>query len=77
MPIIQRFATVTIRMYADDHHPPHFHIVDADFQVLMRISDMAIIAGAARKNQIAEALAWAKSNRDLLALKWIELTERG
>ncbi|WP_425351471.1 DUF4160 domain-containing protein [Methylocystis bryophila] len=32
-------------MYADDHRPPHFHIVAPDFQVLVRISDLAVIAG--------------------------------
>jgi hypothetical protein len=47
-------------MYADDHRPPHFHLVGADFQVLVRISDLAVIAGEARLAQIAEALAWAE-----------------
>jgi hypothetical protein len=32
-------------MYADDHHPPHFHIVGPEFQVLVRISDLTVIAG--------------------------------
>jgi len=34
-------------MYADDHRPPHFHIVAPDFQVLVRISDLTVIAGDA------------------------------
>jgi len=29
----------------DDHHPPHFHIVGPEFQVLVRISDLTVIAG--------------------------------
>jgi hypothetical protein len=77
MPTLQRFGAASIRMYADDHHPPHFHIVGADFQVLVRIADLAIIAGEARKSQIAEAMAWAKTHREKLALKWVELNERG
>lgn len=76
MSTLQRFGAASIRMYADDHHPPHFHIVGADFQVLVRIVDLTIIAGAARKAQIAEAMAWAEHNRELLALKWVELNER-
>jgi hypothetical protein len=64
-------------MYADDHHPPHFHIVGVDFHVLVRISDLTIMAGHARKTQIVEAMAWAKDNRQMLALKWVELNERG
>jgi len=77
MPTLQRFGTVTLRMYADDHHPPHFHIVGQDFQVLVRISDFSIIGGDARPRQIAEALDWAKRNQRELALKWTELNERG
>jgi hypothetical protein len=41
MPILQRFGSVSVRMYADDHHPPHFHIVAPDFQVLV-----SMISGA-------------------------------
>jgi len=48
MPTIQRFGAVSVRMYADDHLPPHFHIVAPDFQVLVRISDLTVIAGEAR-----------------------------
>jgi Domain of unknown function (DUF4160) len=76
MPTLQRFGAASIRMYADDHHPPHFHIVGADFQVLVRISDLAVIAGEARKAQIADAMLWAENNREFLALKWVELNER-
>jgi hypothetical protein len=63
-------------MYADDHRPAHFHIVGADFQVVVRIADLAVIAGTARRAQIAEAMAWAGQHREILALKWVELTER-
>ena len=76
MPTLQRFGTASIRLYADDHRPPHFHIVGADFQVLVRIADLTIIAGRARKAQIAEAMLWAEQHRELLALKWVELNER-
>ena len=77
MPTVQRFGAVTVRMYADDHRPPHFHIVAPDFQVLVRISDLRTIAGEARPAQIAEAIAWARAHRKSLALKWAELNERG
>jgi Domain of unknown function (DUF4160) len=64
-------------MYADDHLPPHFHIVAPDFQVLVRISDLTVIAGDARPAQIAEVIAWARAHRERLALEWAELNERG
>jgi hypothetical protein len=77
MPTLHRFGAVSVRMYADDHRPPHFHIVAPDFQVLVRISDLTVIAGQARPDQIAQVIAWARENRESLALKWTELNERG
>ena len=77
MPTLQRFGAVSLRMYADDHRPPHFHVVGPDFQVLVRIADLAVIAGEARPAQIAAAMAWAAERKEALALKWIELNERG
>ena len=76
MPTLHRFGAVSVRMYADDHHPPHFHIVGHDFQALVRISDLMVIAGQARPAQIAQSLAWARMNQEMLALKWAELNER-
>ena len=77
MPVLQRFGAISVRMYADDLHPPHFHIVAPEFQVLVRISDLTVIAGEALPAQIAQALAWAQTHREMLALKWAELNERG
>jgi len=77
MPTVQRFGAVIVRMYADDHAPPHFHIEAPDFEVLVRLSDFAVIAGEARPREIAEVLCWAEQERTFLALKWAELNERG
>ncbi len=77
MRVLQRFGTVSVRMYSDDHRPPHFHIVAPDFQVLVRISDLVVMAGKARPAQVVEAMAWAQAHQEMLALKWVELVERG
>ena len=76
MPTIHRFGSVSIKMYADDHNPPHFHIVSTDFQVLVRISDLSIIEGDGKPSDLAEALVWARLKQPSLALKWAELNER-
>jgi hypothetical protein len=65
-----------ICVHADDHRPPHFHIVGPDFQVLVRIADLAVIAGRARPGQIAPAMRWAALEKTFLAAKWAELNER-
>jgi hypothetical protein len=78
MPTLHRFGAVSVRIYAEDHRPPHFHIVAADLQVPARISDLAVIAGEARPAQIAEVIALdAGASRESRTLKWAELNERG
>jgi len=77
MPTLQRFGAIVVRMYADDHAPSHFHIEAPDFEVLVRISDLSVIAGEARPAQIADVLRWAERERPTLTLKWAELNERG
>jgi len=77
VPALQRFGAVVVRMYADDHAPPHFPIEAPGFEVLVRISDLAVIAGEARPGQIAEVLRWAEQERPALTLQWAELNERG
>lgn len=76
MPTLMRFGTLQLRMYADDHRSPHFHLVGPRVHVRVRISDLAVIAGRARPAEIAEALAWAREQTTLLASTWANLNER-
>ncbi len=77
MPILRRLGSVSVRMYADDHSPPHLHLVAPDFHVLVRLSDLRVIAGESRRAQIAEALAWVHTHQESLTLRWVELNKRG
>ena len=77
MPTLKRFGAIVVRMYADDHAPPHVHIEAPDFEVLVRLSDLTAIAGSARPSQITEVLRWIEDGREALERKWIELNERG
>jgi hypothetical protein len=76
MPTLARFGAIYIRMYADDHRPPHFHIIGPKLQVLVRISDLTVIAGRARRSEIAAALAWARQQQAFLVHTWNVLNER-
>ncbi len=77
MPVIHRIGRISIRIYADDHRPPHFHIASPEFEVIVRIADLAVIAGQAPQRAIAPAIAWARKNRQMLAARWNELNARG
>ena len=76
VPEIIRFARCVVRMYADDHRPPHFHVVGSDFAVMVDVSSLAVISGEAGLKDIAEALAWAGEHQTMLVRFWRELNER-
>lgn len=45
MPTICVFYGISIRMYYDDHNPPHFHVFYGDFAAKLAIESGNIIAG--------------------------------
>ena len=46
MPEICRFYGIIIRMYYDDHNPPHFHAVYGDDEASVNINTLAIFSGS-------------------------------
>jgi len=46
MPEISRFYGIIVRMYFDDHAPPHFHAFYGDDSVVIDIQFLAVSSGA-------------------------------
>jgi hypothetical protein len=76
MPTIVKLGNIAIRMFADDHNPPHFHIVTSDYQALIALSSMSVIAGEMDRRSLDIALEWARQNKALLEQEWERLNER-
>ena len=45
MPVISYFFGIYIRMYHDDHNPPHFHAEYQGHEALFAIEDGRMLAG--------------------------------
>jgi hypothetical protein len=73
MPTLVKLGRVQIRMFADDHAPPHFHIWTPDDEALVLIEDLVVSRGILRKQDLEVAMAWARDNIDLLQEYWIKL----
>ena len=74
MPVIQRFSQPRVRINANDHSPPHFHVLLNDGrEAWVTIAELKIVYGKVQAREIAEVLAWADINRDMLAAKFEEL----
>lgn len=76
MPTVHRLARATIYIYPDDHPPPHFHMRGPHSNVQVEIETLQVMRGSYRAVDLAEAITWAKQNRQLLREKWSEFNER-
>ena len=76
MPTLARLGNVLIRMFADDHDPPHFHVVTPDHAATVLIADLTILTGRIDRRSLDTALEWARNNRELLRNEWTRLNER-
>jgi len=72
MPTLARFSGFEIRMFFEDHNPPHVHVVGPDFEILVAIRDGSVLAGKAPASARRTALIWIAHNRESLLTKWKE-----
>ena len=76
MPVIQRFASCRVAINPRDHAPPHFHVLLNDGrEAWVAIATLEILHGKVSVREIADALAWARSNQAMLADKFEELQQ--
>jgi len=73
---VVRLAAVSIYIHADDHAPPHFHIVGPDTDLQVAIKTLQVMRGCYRAAYLAQAITWAAENQALLRAKWNEYNER-
>ncbi|HYG64388.1 MAG TPA: DUF4160 domain-containing protein [Thermoanaerobaculia bacterium] len=70
MPEICRFYGIIIRMYFDDHAPPHFHAEYGEREILMDINTLAVIAGKLPPKAMGLVVEWATLHQEELRLTW-------
>lgn len=56
MPELCRFFGIIIRMYYNDHDPPHFHAVYGDDEALIGIDTLSIIRGEFASSSIGDGV---------------------
>ena len=70
MPSISEFYGLIIRMYFNDHAPPHFHAVYAEFEAHYDIRTLDVLRGALPRRAHALVLEWATLHRSELMEDW-------
>jgi hypothetical protein len=67
MPEISRFFGIVIKMFWNDHHPPHFHAFYGDEEALVDITSLSLFAGHLTPRALGLVMEWsALHQRDLL-----------
>ena len=59
-----------VRMYYDDHNPPHFHVIYGEYEAQISIETLEVLKGSLPKRALALVLEWAAENRDELRNDW-------
>ena len=70
MPTISYFYGIAIRMYLNDHVPPHFHAFYGEFSATVLISSGEILEGKLPKTAANLVKEWTGLNRPALLTDW-------
>ena len=73
MPVLQKFASSRVVMYAADHLLAHVHVILRDGRECTVELDSRKIVGRVTAREIREALQWIESNRAYLHEEWRRL----
>ena len=75
MPTISEFYGIIIRMFFDEHAPPHFHAEYGEFKASVSILSLEITEGRLPRRAQELVLDWAELHQNELMENW-ELCRR-
>ena len=70
MPEISRFYGIVIRMYYNDHLPPHLHAEYGGTEMVLGIDTLAVIAGKLPARATGLVMEWAVQHQAELQNAW-------
>ena len=70
MPTISVFYGILIRMYFNDHPPPHFHARYGEFEATVAIETLEVIEGELPGRALILVREWAMIHREELRENW-------
>jgi len=70
MPQISNFFGIIIRMFYDEHNPPHFHAQYGEYSCCINIHTLAVIEGYLPARALGLVVEWAILHRNELLNNW-------
>ena len=75
MPEISRFYGILIKMFFNEHNPPHFHAEYGEFKAIITI-DKGIVEGKMPKIALKLIFDWLDLHKDELIENWKNIEKK-
>ena len=72
MPELSRFYGIVIKMYYNDHNPPHFHAEYGSEQMVVNVGTLAVIGGRLPPRATGLVMEWAAQHQRELQEAWLQ-----
>ena len=76
MPEISRFYGILIKMYFNEHNPPHFHAEYQDYKITISIKE-GIVEGQMPKRALKLIFEWFEIHKEELLENWNSIEKTG
>jgi len=73
---LHQVGKLIIRVYANDHLPPHFHAITPDLEALIEIKTLAVLRGHLSPQATRTVMSWATRNRATIVAEWNRINPR-
>ena len=70
MPIISNFFGIIVRMFFNEHAPPHFHVEYAEYKASVNIQKLELMEGKLSRRAQELVLDWAELHQKELLEDW-------
>jgi hypothetical protein len=70
MPTVATVQGAKLLFYANDHPPPHFHVLFAEYRAVIDIKTLKLVRGDLPKAKLRAVVRWATPRRAALLEAW-------
>ena len=70
MPELSRFYGIVVKMYYNDHNPPHFHAEYGSDQMVVNANTLGVIGGRITPRATGLVMEWAAQHQAELLRAW-------
>jgi hypothetical protein len=70
MALIARIEGAKLLMYANDHPPPHFHVLYAEHRAVIDIRTLRLSRGELPKSKLRAIVTWGRTRQRALLGAW-------